>query len=161
MWESNQLKFIMEHKDLIKCWFADDVTCDGCRCTLSPHGGISRRFYDGDSDRGSYSISRCCDVIYFAARQPGISDDYGQHVLQRGLFLDAFSVSCSLLLHVYAGATVPSCILMSSLNASHVPFSGIPYLYIGEQSAQDNRQRQRQTQTSPNSSASIPRSPLL
>ena len=68
----------------------------GCRCTLSPHGGTSLRFNDRDSNREGFSISRCPDVIYFAAGQPGIWSENGQHVLQKALFLESVWIRCSI-----------------------------------------------------------------
>lgn len=76
---------------------ADDVALGGgCRCTLSPHGGTSRRFKDGLQQRRGvgwvYSISRRPDVIYFAAGQPGMSTVS----FTEQLFLEAFRMSCGL-----------------------------------------------------------------
>lgn len=43
----------------------------------------------GTPTEGGFSISRCPDVIYFAAGQSGICSENGQHVLQKALFLES------------------------------------------------------------------------
>lgn len=109
----------MEQKYKVKCRlvkeiFAGNVASEGCRCTLIPHGGTSRR----DFNSRGYSISRCCDVMYFATGQPGISTEDGQHVLEKALFLESFLISCSLFvcLHVKVPKLVNEVILKLHVN---------------------------------------------